>query len=370
MWLYLYDLKLAILMFPFAALIFTFPFLWWHYYRHGAISRWTILMEYSFVLYMMCAYFLVNFPLPPREYVAKLTTATMNLIPFHFVSDIIKSSPLKITEPSTYLKALTNSAVIQPIFNIFLTMPFGIYMRSYFKKGLKTTILLSFLLSLFFELTQLSGLYGLYPRPYRLFDVDDLMMNTLGGFVGFYVTRFVMRWVPSEAHLKESLRIRAKHVSLFRHATAFGVDWVLLLLIRTAITVLLPQIPRLLGSLSPLIVFGEWLVLMLIPELLFKRTLGMQTVHLQIESNGSSGIILRNILGYSMFVVLVAEKILRNLLWNNPAMNHQVQVLFAFAAVIYFGVVIVDLLVDIFRPSHELFFEKLSRTKLISTFDQ
>ena len=31
----------------------------------------------------------------------------------------------------------------------------------------------SFLLSLFFEVTQLTGLYFLYPGSYRLFDVDD-----------------------------------------------------------------------------------------------------------------------------------------------------------------------------------------------------
>lgn len=42
-------------------------------------------------------------------------------------------------------------------------------------------------LSLVFELTQLSGLFGLYPRPYRLADVDDLMTNTLGGMVGYWL---------------------------------------------------------------------------------------------------------------------------------------------------------------------------------------
>ncbi|MCG5648116.1 VanZ family protein, partial [Oliverpabstia sp. DFI.9.49] len=41
------------------------------------------------------------------------------------------------------------------------------------------TFILSFLLTLSFELIQRSALFGLYPRPYRLFDVDDLMINTL-----------------------------------------------------------------------------------------------------------------------------------------------------------------------------------------------
>ena len=50
------------------------------------------------------------------------------------------------------------------------------------------TMIASFCLSLFFELTQLSGLYFIYPRPYRLFDVNDLVTNTLGGIIGFVVT--------------------------------------------------------------------------------------------------------------------------------------------------------------------------------------
>lgn len=89
------------------------------------------------------------------------------------------------THPSgTWIAALKAPTVIQPVFNIFLTLPFGFYMKYYFQRSWKQTILLTFCLSLFFELTQLSGLYGFYPRPYRLFDVDDLLLNTTGGIVG------------------------------------------------------------------------------------------------------------------------------------------------------------------------------------------
>lgn len=64
-------------------------------------------------------------------------------------------------------------------------MPFGVYLRYYFKQDLKRTILFSFLLSLFYELTQLSALYGIYSGPYRLADVEDLICNTMGGAVGW-----------------------------------------------------------------------------------------------------------------------------------------------------------------------------------------
>ena len=66
-------------------------------------------------------------------------------------------------------------------FNVLMLIPFGMYLRYYFKCGFKKTILLTALFSFFLELTQLSGLYFLYPGPYRLADVDDIIQNTTGG---------------------------------------------------------------------------------------------------------------------------------------------------------------------------------------------
>ncbi|GAA0226871.1 hypothetical protein GCM10008921_09530 [Metaclostridioides mangenotii] len=64
-------------------------------------------------------------------------------------------------------------------------MPLGISLRYFFKRNLKQTLIITFLVSLFFELTQLTGLYGIYIAPYRIFDVDDLMLNKLGGYIGY-----------------------------------------------------------------------------------------------------------------------------------------------------------------------------------------
>ena len=44
-------------------------------------------------------------------------------------------------------------------------------------------------LSLGVELTQLTGIWGLYPCPYRQFDVDDLILNTGGVVLGFLCVR-------------------------------------------------------------------------------------------------------------------------------------------------------------------------------------
>ncbi len=43
--------------------------------------------------------------------------------------------------------------------------------------------------SLFLEIAQGTGLFGIYPCPYRSFDVDDLITNTLGALAGAALAR-------------------------------------------------------------------------------------------------------------------------------------------------------------------------------------
>ena len=48
-------------------------------------------------------------------------------------------------------------------------------------------------LSLAVELSQLTGLFGVYPCPWRQFDVDDLMLNVAGVVAGFLAAGMVGR---------------------------------------------------------------------------------------------------------------------------------------------------------------------------------
>lgn len=59
------------------------------------------------------------------------------------------------------------------------------FLRYYKSYSIKKVIISSFILSAFFEFTQVTRLYGIYPKPYRLCDIDDLILNTLGGVVGY-----------------------------------------------------------------------------------------------------------------------------------------------------------------------------------------
>jgi hypothetical protein len=93
-----------------------------------------------------------------------------------------------------------------------------------FKTGLRRAVLLSFLLSLFFELTQLTGLFFLYLRPYRLFDVNDLMLNTLGGVCGYFLYTRFLKGLPNTREIDARSLERSRRVGFTRRLVALLVD--------------------------------------------------------------------------------------------------------------------------------------------------
>ena len=126
--------------------------------------------------------------------------------------------------PSTYLKALTEHCIYVVIFNILMTVPFGMYLRYYYKASFKKVLFLSFFLSLFFELTQLTGLYFIYPKPYRLFDIDDLLLNTTGGVLGYFLFGLIEKYLPSRDKIDEDSKEKGQVISGLRRLTYFFLD--------------------------------------------------------------------------------------------------------------------------------------------------
>ena len=230
---YIEPISIAFMLFPFIAFLITLPYIIHQYHKYGSVAILRVVIVYSFILYLMTCYFLVILPLPTRAEVASMTGPATQLIPFNFITDIANKSGLVLTDFSTYIDALTSPAVYQVLYNIILFVPFGIYLRYYFKFSFKKTVLYSFLLSLFFELTQLSGLYFIYPRSYRLFDVDDLIVNTLGGLLGYLITPAFVFFLPSRDKLDEKSYQKGKHISFLRRLLAFIIDNIIALILTT-----------------------------------------------------------------------------------------------------------------------------------------
>lgn len=227
---YLISIKTAIIVFPIIAFIFTIPFILHNYHKYGSINPLRTLIIYSFILYMITVYFLVILPLPNRSDVVPRDDL-VRLIPFGFIDDFIRETSLVLRDPSTYVKSLSEPCFYTVIFNLFMTVPFGMYLRYYFKCNFKKTIILSFLLSLFFEVTQLTGLYFIYPCAYRVFDVDDLIINTLGGIIGYGIMGLVNKYLPTREDIDEDSIEAGENVSGLRRITLFMLDYFLFIFI-------------------------------------------------------------------------------------------------------------------------------------------
>ena len=237
---YISVLKISFLIFPVLAYIITMPYAIWMYRKYGSINFTKALIIYSFILYLECCFFLVNLPLPEIGSVHTRYVDMINLQPFKFVLDFIKDNPLKISEQATYLRAIKHGTFYVPAFNILMLVPFGIYLRYYFKCSLKKTIALTALLSLIFELIQLSGLFFIYSGPYRLCDIDDIIQNTLGGIIGYYIGGIVSLILPKREKLDEAALKKGKEVPGLRRMLAFAIDIFIINIVNAILKVMLP----------------------------------------------------------------------------------------------------------------------------------
>lgn len=225
----------AFCLFPFIAFLITFPYILVQYGKYGSINKIRTVIIYSFILYLLCAYFLVILPLPE---ISEVTSSVgVELKPFRFINDIISNSPLVITDVSTYLSVFGEPHLYQVLYNLILLLPLGVYLRYYFKRGFFTTSLIVFLVSLFFEVTQLTGLYGIYPYAYRLFDVDDLIINTLGGMLGYAITPLFGFFLPTREEIDENAYKKGVNVSKLRRFIAFLIDFLFIIFVGSLFTI-------------------------------------------------------------------------------------------------------------------------------------
>ncbi|WOE46963.1 VanZ family protein [Bacillus thuringiensis] len=127
------------------------------------------------------------------------------------------------------------SAFLQVAFNVLLTVPFGIYLRYYFRRSFLQTICISFFLSLFFELTQVTGLYGIYTIVHTDYLISMIcFLNTLGGVIGFFIIAPIFTYfLPKTNELDSHIDLETKPVGFIRRLIAMQIDWIFLIYRRT-----------------------------------------------------------------------------------------------------------------------------------------
>ncbi len=95
---------------------------------------------------------------------------------------------------------LRDPVFLQLALNLLLFVPLGFFLRVIVRRGFVVATVVGFATSLLIETTQLTGVWNLYDCAYRLFDVDDLILNTAGAVTGSLVSAlFVARHAGTAA---------------------------------------------------------------------------------------------------------------------------------------------------------------------------
>ncbi|MGG1663364.1 VanZ family protein [Brevibacillus sp. NRS-1366] len=232
---YIIPIQTAFIAFILLGFFLVIPWLIYSYRKYGYVSPWASVVAYSLMYYMLSALFLVLLPLPAtRDTCAYQSPDTVyySLVPFTFVKDTFDSSSIVWSNPATYIQVFNQPAFWQAAFNFLLLLPFGVYLRYFLqeKRYWKRAFGLGFALSLFYEVTQVTGIYGIYNCPYRIFDVDDLILNSTGALVGFLIGPVILALFPSKKTLlAKKEKIQQSHlVSPLSQLLAVWVDFLLI----------------------------------------------------------------------------------------------------------------------------------------------
>lgn len=354
---YLFPITYAFMTFPVAALLFTLPFLIVQYRKHGYINKIRALVLYLLLLYLMNAFYLVLLPMPDSRHNIQPSIHMIQYVPLGFIQEILANVTLSVEDPSTFLSLLREPAFLQAAFNVALTIPFGLFLGYYFRARRVVCLLLSFSLSLCFEITQITGIYGFFDHPYRIFDVDDLITNTLGGLAGYRIALWISGLLPRIEQLDSQVNLSAKAVSYTRRGIAFMVDGCL----SGAGFIVLS-----LSSLSVLEAYGITIAVyfLLIPYLSNGRMPGKWIVRIRVSGSDERIRLRELIFRYGMLYGILGGMNIY-MLNASAVQGYDSSWLAALPGIVLLmdGMFSLHLITRKFKKDHQLFYERLSQTR-------
>ncbi len=356
---HLESLRIALILFPFMVIPIGIGTTVMQYQRFGQVVLWRTVVIYAFAFFVLAAYALTLLPLPPitPDFCQLYSDARPLWTPFHMFRDIAEA----YREQGSITAVLTGTVFLQFFLNFLLLMPLGFFLRYLFRFSFLAVLVASLLMSLSFEVTQLTGIYGLYPCPYRVFDVDDLILNTAGSLVGYLIVP-LLSFLPS-VRPTEPLPDVVKPVGYLRRIFAFCLDALIVGVIWLLLTRLinLPETPQLYlllfflwltawavvtGGHSP----GLWLTRLKITTLAGERPKAWQPIVRYGIQFGALLVVIEGVELFTQNAVRLPES------WLRPI----AVVIFLLLAMLWLAFVIAALLRDDDRSFHEL----ISRTRL------
>ncbi|GAA2077287.1 VanZ family protein [Microbacterium hatanonis] len=165
---------LAILAGGFAGFLLFVPFVAVSYRRRGRLTAGRAVLWALALVYFWAIWTYTLLPLPDPD---TMRCAGVNLDIWAFIDDVRGAA----RRPGPFV---TDPAILQLVLNVLLFVPLGFFLRVLGGRGILVALLVGLGTSAFVETTQVTGVWGIHPCAYRVFDVDDMLTNTLGAVAG------------------------------------------------------------------------------------------------------------------------------------------------------------------------------------------
>lgn len=191
---WLTESEYAVAFFVALTLLLLGPWISRQYTRYGRLSGWPGLLSAATIAYACAVVAFTLFPVP---------RITAEFCEVHGVAEQVQLVPFRSFFKAAdqlgeagLVSGLTSFTTLQIVFNVVFFVPLGFLLGHRWRKGLAATLLLGLGLSLLIETTQGTGVWGLFPCPYRVAEVDDLITNTTGAAVGWFIAHAFRRRLP------------------------------------------------------------------------------------------------------------------------------------------------------------------------------
>lgn len=140
----------------------------------------------------------------------------------------VEFEPLPLTRGAGALgpgDPLADPAVLAFVLTVALFLPLGFFVRVLWNRGVVAALAAGLGLAMIVELTQLTGVWGLYPCAYRSLAVADLIAAGLGAVVGS-VASLALPWSWRVTRSAPAIAEAPRPVTRLRRALAMTCDWV------------------------------------------------------------------------------------------------------------------------------------------------
>ena len=191
------------------------PYLIIHWRRTGTFGWGSTMLLFGTVVYAFALAGYTMLPLPDdwSPYCAR--PRNNNMMPFGFITDVEAA----LAGGRVGLRTVVSQLAL----NIALFVPLGMFVQRLVTRRWWLTLPIGFAVSALIEVTQLTAVFGLFPCQWRIFDVDDLIMNTLGTGVGILLAP-LLKFLPGQPSTSRAERLRHRPHARWRSLAAVLID--------------------------------------------------------------------------------------------------------------------------------------------------